>query len=150
MSRMHIHIAVEDLSRNIEFYSTLFGTAPSVSKDDYAKWQLDDPKVNFAISTRSNKAGLDHIGIQSDNAEEQVAIEQRLRDTGITGTEQKGATCCYAQSDKYWTMDPQGIPWETFHTLASATTFNAADEAQLETDKTTTSSCCTPGLSSCC
>ncbi len=146
MARMHIHIAVEDLARNIEFYSTLFGSLPSVAKHDYAKWQLDDPKVNFAISTRSKKPGLDHIGIQSDDANEQVAIEQRLRAAGIAGTEQKGATCCYAQSDKYWTLDPQGIPWETFHTLATAPTFNAVDDSTPADGR----SCCAPGVSSCC
>ncbi len=146
MARMHIHIAVEDLQRNIDFYSTLFGAQPSVSRDDYAKWQLDEPKVNFAISTHGRKTGVDHIGIQSDNAEEQAAIEQRLRDAGIAGREQKNATCCYAQSDKYWTLDPQGIPWETFHTLASAPTFNGAAGDTPATEP----SCCAPGLSSCC
>lgn len=146
MARMHIHIAVENLSRNIEFYSTLFGAAPSVTKDDYAKWMLDDPKVNFAISTRGKETGFDHIGIQSDNVDDQAAIEQRLRSAGIAGTEQKGATCCYAQSDKYWTLDPQGIPWETFHTLATAPTFNVAEADQ----PTNAGSCCTPGASACC
>lgn len=146
MARMHIHIAVEDLARNIDFYSTLFGAEPSVTKEDYAKWQLDDPKVNFAISTRSRKPGLDHIGIQSDDAEEQARIERRLQDAGIAGTEQKGTTCCYAQSDKYWTLDPQGIPWETFHTLASAPTFNAVEDAKPADER----ACCAPGFSSCC
>ncbi len=146
MARMHIHIAVEDLSRNIDFYTTLFGAAPSVAKDDYAKWMLDDPKVNFAISTRSKKTGFDHIGIQSENADEQTAIEQRLSAAGIAGKKQKGTTCCYAQSDKYWTLDPQGIPWETFHTLTTAPTFNVA-----EADQTTgTGSCCAPSASACC
>ncbi len=146
MARMHIHIAVGDLAHNIDFYSTLFGAAPSVIKGDYAKWMLDDPKVNFAVSTCGKKIGFDHIGIQSENADEQSAIEQRLRSAGITGTEQKGATCCYAQSDKYWTLDPQGLPWETFHTLASAPTFNAAEADQ----STNAGSCCTPGASACC
>ena len=146
MARMHIHIAVEDLAHNIDFYSTLFGVAPSVTKEDYAKWQLDDPKVNFAISTRGSRPGLDHIGIQSDSTEEQARIERRLRDAGIAGMEQKGTTCCYAQSDKYWTLDPQGIPWETFHTLASAPTFNADEDAKPAGDR----GCCAPGFSSCC
>ena len=146
MARMHIHIAVEDLTRNIAFYSTLFDAAPTVIKDDYVKWQLENPRVNFAISTRSKKPGLDHIGIQSDDAAEQRAIEQRLRAAGIAGLEQKGTTCCYAQSDKYWTLDPQGIPWETFHTLATAPTFNAEEGEAAAAAR----ACCTPGVSSCC
>jgi catechol 2,3-dioxygenase-like lactoylglutathione lyase family enzyme len=146
MARMHIHIAVDDLPRNIEFYSTLFGAGPGITKNDYAKWMLDDPKVNFAISTRGKKTGVDHIGIQSDNADEQVAIEQRLKAAGIAGMEQKGGTCCYAKSDKYWTTDPQGIPWETFHTLASAPTFNASDAEVTASE----SSCCAPSASACC
>ncbi len=145
MARMHIHIAVEDIAKNIAFYSALFGAQPSVNKDDYAKWQLENPKVNFAISTHGRKPGLDHVGIQSDSPEEQTAIEQRLKAAEITGAEQKDTTCCYARSDKYWTVDPQGIPWETFHTLASAPTFTGNEQRE-----ESGSGCCVPGLSSCC
>ena len=145
MARMHIHIAVEDLDRNIAFYSNLFGAEPTVSKPDYAKWQLDDPRVNFAISNRGSKPGLDHVGIQSDSAAEQQRIEQRLQQAGIAGAAQKGSTCCYAQSDKYWVQDPQGIAWETFHTLASAPTFGEARAAQSSGE-----ACCIPEQSACC
>ncbi|MGA7800477.1 MAG: ArsI/CadI family heavy metal resistance metalloenzyme [Gammaproteobacteria bacterium] len=146
MARFHVHVAVQDLQTNIDFYSTVFGAAPDVVKDDYAKWMLNDPKVNFAISTRGRKPGLDHVGIQTDSDAELAAIEGRLAAAGIAGEAQAGATCCYARSDKYWTVDPQGIPWETFHTLASAPTFNDADGAQAGEGN----ACCAPKLSGCC
>ena len=147
MARMHIHIAVENLDRNIAFYSTLFGVEPSVTKTDYAKWQLDDPRVNFAISTRGRTPGLDHVGIQSDSAEEQRLIEQRLQAADIAGSAQKDATCCYAKSDKYWVQDPQGIAWETFHTLGNAPVFGTDEVAETKTgDK----ACCVPDLPSTC
>ena len=136
MSRLHVHIAVDDLHRNIDFYSALFGSAPGVSKEDYAKWELENPAVNFAISTRGRDTGLDHVGIQADSDEELAAIRQRLEQAGIAGQEQADAACCYARSDKYWTQDPQGIAWETFHTLDSIPTFN---EGQ---DEPTDGSCC--------
>ncbi len=146
MARMHLHIAVDDLAQNIDFYSTLFGTPPSVVRDDYAKWMLDDPRVNFAISTRGRKIGLDHVGIQTDTAEELAVIEQRLRAAGVAATEQKGATCCYAVSDKYWTIDPQGIAWESFHSLGSAPTFSGGEPAAEDTGR----SCCVPGVAPAC
>ncbi|MGB5307223.1 MAG: ArsI/CadI family heavy metal resistance metalloenzyme [Gammaproteobacteria bacterium] len=146
MSRLHIHIAVTDLEQNIRFYSALFGAGPGVSKPDYAKWELADPAVNFAISTRSPQHGLDHIGIQAEDEAELAGIKNRLQQAGITGLEQANTACCYARSDKYWVRDPQGIAWETFHTLDSIPTFGA-------TDRTANSSaCCTPktGSGSCC
>jgi len=146
MARMHLHISVDDLTRNIDFYSTLFGTAPSVVRDDYAKWMLDDPSVNFAISTRGGKRGLDHVGIQTDTEEELAVIEARLHEAGLAGTAQKGATCCYAVSNKYWTLDPQGIAWESFHSLASAPTFSGGEPLEQSTG-----GCCVPGnVSGCC
>ena len=126
MSRLHIHIAVEDLSQNIRFYSTLFGSAPTVSKPDYAKWELTDPAVNFAISSRGGAPGLDHIGIQTDNAATLDSIRDRLEQAGIAGQRQDATACCYARSDKHWIQDPQGIAWETFHTLESIPTFSDA------------------------
>lgn len=150
MARLHIHLAVDDLTRNIDFYSALFGAAPSMVQADYAKWQLDEPKVNFAISTRSRQSGLDHLGIQSDNATEQEQIERRLQAANIGGTAESNTTCCYARSDKYWTLDPQGIAWETFHTLASAPTFHAPTAAAPEAASDATTSCCAPGTGSCC
>lgn len=119
MKRFHVHVAVHDLQQSIRFYSSLFGTAPSVTEDDYAKWMLDDPRVNFAISTRGAKAGLDHLGLQAETGAELEEIGSRLAQADVSLTPQKDAICCYAKSDKYWTIDPQGIAWESFHTLDS-------------------------------
>ena len=119
MKRLHVHVAVHDLQQSIRFYSALFAAEPAVKKDDYAKWMLDDPRVNFAISTRSGKAGLDHLGIQAENAAELQDLGSRLAQADVAVTAQKGASCCYAKSDKYWTLDPQGIAWESFHSLDS-------------------------------
>lgn len=120
MKRLHVHVAVQDLRQSIRFYSALFAAAPAVTQDDYAKWMLDDPRVNFAISTRSGKAGVDHLGIQAESEGELAELGSRLAQADVAVTEQRGATCCYAKSDKYWTLDPQGIAWESFHTLESA------------------------------
>ncbi len=119
MKRLHVHVAVHDLKQSIRFYSALFAAEPVVKKDDYAKWMLDDPRVNFAISTRGGKAGLDHLGIQAENGEELEDLGSRLAQAEVAVTAQKGASCCYAKSDKYWTLDPQGIAWESFHTLGA-------------------------------
>lgn len=120
MKRLHVHVTVNDLQQSIRFYSALFAAAPTVRKDDYAKWMLDDPRVNFAISTRSSKAGIDHLGIQAEDAAELEELGVRLAQADVSVTPQKGTTCCYAKGDKYWTLDPQGIAWESFHTLDSA------------------------------
>ena len=120
MKRLHVHVSVNDLPQSVRFYSALFAAQPAVLKDDYAKWMLDDPRVNFAISKRGAKAGVDHLGIQAENGEELEDIGSRLAQADVAVTEQKNATCCYAKSDKYWTLDPQGIAWESFHTLESA------------------------------
>jgi len=119
VKRLHVHVAVHDLQQSIRFYSALFAAEPAVKNDDYAKWMLDDPRVNFAISTRSTKAGLDHLGIQAENGAELEDLGSRLAQADVAVTAQKGASCCYAKSDKYWTIDPQGIAWESFHTLDS-------------------------------
>ena len=140
MSRLHIHIAVDNIERNIRFYSAMFGAEPTVIKDDYAKWDLADPAVNFAISTRTRKTGLDHIGIQANSAAELDALQARLDAAGIAGREQSNAACCYARSDKYWSLDPQGIAWEAFHTLDSIPTFNES------ADDTRAQGCCVPTL----
>jgi catechol 2,3-dioxygenase-like lactoylglutathione lyase family enzyme len=117
MKRLHVHVAVHDLQQSIRFYSALFAAEPAVKKDDYAKWMLDDPRVNFAISTRSPRMGLDHLGIQAENGTELEEIGARLAQADVSVTAQKGASCCYAKSDKYWTIDPQGVAWESFHSL---------------------------------
>ncbi len=123
MKRLHVHVSVQDLQQSVRFYSALFAAEPSVRKDDYAKWMLDDPRVNFAISTRADKAGIDHLGIQAEDAAELEELGVRLAQADVSVTPQKGATCCYAKSDKYWTLDPQGIAWESFHTLESASIY---------------------------
>ena len=120
MKRFHVHVGVHDLKQSIRFYTALFAAEPAVRKDDYAKWQLEDPRINFAISTFAGKTGIDHLGMQAENGEELEDLGSRLAQADVAITEQKGASCCYAKSDKYWTIDPQGIAWESFHTLDSA------------------------------
>lgn len=140
MKRLHLHISVDDLVKSIGFYSALFGAKPSVEKPDYAKWMLDDPSVNFAISQRGAKAGLDHVGIQVDNDDELVEIKTRLDAADMSVVSQEGTTCCYAKSDKHWVVDPSGIAWETYHTLDSAPTFNDTNEQA--------GACCAPVVTS--
>ena len=130
MKRFHVHVAVHDLEQSIRFYSALFGTTPAVKKDDYAKWMLEDPRINFAISTRANKAGVDHLGLQAENAGELEEIGSRLTQADVSLLPQKGASCCYAKSDKYWTLDPQGIAWESFHTLHSVPLYGQDTRSQ--------------------
>jgi catechol 2,3-dioxygenase-like lactoylglutathione lyase family enzyme len=127
MKRLHVHVAVADLDRSIGFYSTLFAAQPSVRKDDYAKWMLDDPRVNFAISTHG-AGGVDHLGIQVESDSELRELAGRLKAAGETTRDQEETTCCYAQSNKSWVNDPAGIRWETFFTFGEATTYGE-DEA---------------------
>lgn len=136
MKRMHIHISVENLAANIEFYSALFGSKPSVIQSDYAKWMLDDPRVNFAISNRGARPGLDHLGIQAENNNELNELAARLETASLPARSEPGAQCCYAKGDKHWTVDPQGIAWESFHTLASIPTFGS--------EPVTERACCAP------
>lgn len=123
MKRFHVHIAVDNLQDNIHFYSALFGIEPSVSKPDYAKWMLNDPYINFAISARGAKPGLDHVGIQVDSDDALTEVNQRLTQASLPAAEQQNAQCCYAASNKYWTVDPQGIAWEAFHSLTTIPVF---------------------------
>jgi predicted enzyme related to lactoylglutathione lyase len=123
MKRMHVHVAVDDLPRAIGFYSALFAVAPSVTKTDYAKWMLDDPRVNFAISARGRRAGLDHLGIQVEDKAELSEIYARLHKTGGAVVEQGQTNCCYAKSEKSWIDDPAGISWETFLTTGENTDY---------------------------
>ena len=127
MKRLHLHVAVQDLNRSIGFYSTLFGAAPTVAKPDYAKWMLDDPKVNFAISARGAEAGLDHVGIQVETEDELRELAGRLKEAGETTRDQEDASCCYARSHKSWTAAPSGLRWETFFTFGDATTYGEDD-----------------------
>ncbi len=123
MKRFHVHVAVDDLSRSIGFYTSLFGEAPTVVKDDYAKWMLDDPRVNFAISARSAAPGVDHLGFQVDSSDDLGELAARLERAGETTLDQTATTCCYARSDKTWVVDPSGLRWESFHTFGEAVTY---------------------------
>ncbi|HVI59563.1 MAG TPA: ArsI/CadI family heavy metal resistance metalloenzyme [Luteimonas sp.] len=129
MNRFHVHLNVSNLDASIRFYSQLFASAPAVVKGDYAKWMLEDPRVNFAISTTGRTPGIDHLGIQVDSGAELASLGQRLDAAGSTVVPEPDATCCYARSDKMWTEDPQGTRWETFHTFGDAVTYHAADGA---------------------
>jgi hypothetical protein len=145
MKRFHVHVGVHDLKQSIRFYSTLFAAEPTVLKDDYAKWQLEDPRINFAISTRGTKTGVDHLGIQAEDGDELEDLGSRLAQADVAITEQKGASCCYAKSDKYWTLDPQGIAWESFHTLESAPLYGK--DAGVREMQAKPSACCGPRAS---
>jgi catechol 2,3-dioxygenase-like lactoylglutathione lyase family enzyme len=127
MNRFHIHVHVIDLPANIRFYSQLFGAEPSVVKPDYAKWLLDDPQLNFAISNPHDGKvpGIAHMGLQAGNGEALEVIGNRLKAADSVALAEAGTTCCYAQSDKYWAQDPQGLLWETFHTHGEATTYSS-------------------------
>jgi catechol 2,3-dioxygenase-like lactoylglutathione lyase family enzyme len=140
MKRLHVHVAVRDLEESVRFYSALFAAQPTVLKSDYAKWMLDDPRVNFAISNRCAEAGLDHLGIQAENDAELEEIGTRLAQADVAVTPQKDVSCCYAKSDKYWTVDPQGIAWESFHTMGSAAMYGQTRPAASETK----AACCAP------
>ena len=142
MKRFHVHVSVDDLAANIRFYSTVFGTPPTVVKDDYAKWMVEDPRVNFAISKRGAKAGLDHLGLQVESEEELAGLRGQVERAHIAALDQTGAACCYAKSDKYWTTDPQGIAWETFHTLDAIPVFG--EDNRTVQPATAEAACCAP------
>jgi catechol 2,3-dioxygenase-like lactoylglutathione lyase family enzyme len=117
-------VAVPDLRQSIRFYSTMFGAEPSIVKEDYAKWMLEDPRVNFAISQRGGAAGINHLGFQVDHPSELEEIHSRLQAADAGVTEEKDVSCCYARSDKYWVTDPAGVPWESFHSLGTVPFYN--------------------------
>ncbi len=125
MKRFHVNVTVKDISAAVRFYSTLFAAEPEILKSDYAKWMLDDPRINFAVSTRGSRVGIDHLGIQVDSAEELVAMRAQLVRADNALIEQSDAACCYANSDKYWIADPAGLAWESFHTLGAIPIFGA-------------------------
>jgi predicted enzyme related to lactoylglutathione lyase len=142
MKRLHVHVSVKDISKAVPFYSSLFAVLPSVVKNDYAKWMLDDPCVNFAISTRGQEPGLDHLGIQVEDEAELQEVYGRLRKAGGTIIEQGATTCCYAKSEKSWIDDPAGISWETF--LTSGTSTNYGDSFDREARIAHQKACCIP------
>ncbi len=137
MKRFHVHVAVPDLKQGIRFYSTMFGAEPAVVKVDYAKWMLEDPRVNFAISQRGGAAGINHLGFQVDEDAELQELHARLQAADAGVTEEKDVACCYARSDKYWVKDPAGVPWESFRSLGTVPYYRA-DE------KEAGSTCCAP------
>lgn len=135
MKRFHVHVSVDDLEANVRFYSGMFGAPPTVLKPDYAKWMVDDPRINFAISKRGSAPGVDHLGVQVESDEELSALRRQATGTPLAVRDQPNSECCYARSDKYWTTDPQGIAWETFHTLESIPIYG-------DTERTQTNACC--------
>jgi catechol 2,3-dioxygenase-like lactoylglutathione lyase family enzyme len=139
MKRFHVHLHVADLPQSIAFYSRLFAVEPARTEADYAKWMLEDPPVNFAISTRGDQPGIDHLGIQTDNAEELQALKDRANAADLSLLDEGATTCCYARSEKHWITDPQGIAWEHFHTLGDIPVFRE------KADETSAVACCAPG-----
>jgi catechol 2,3-dioxygenase-like lactoylglutathione lyase family enzyme len=119
MKRFHVHVSVADLTDSIRFYSNVFGAEPTVLKNDYAKWMVEDPRINFAISSRRQPVGVNHLGFQVDTDEELRGMQAQLQVADSQMVQEDEQPCCYAQSDKYWVTDPTGIAWETFHTLGS-------------------------------
>ena len=142
MKRLHLHVSVPDLGESIQFYETLFGAAPSVVKDDYAKWMLDDPRVNFAISQRGRAAGVDHVGIQVESAAELGELAGRLKAAGNVTLDQEAITCCYARGDKSWVNDPAGVRWETFFTFGEATSYGEDPEPVAAVAPAKAGACC--------
>ena len=142
MKRLHVHVSVEDIPNAVGFYSALFAAQPAVMKSDYAKWMLEDPRVNFAISTRGRQAGLDHLGIQVEDRDELNAVYARLRQASGNVVEQGATTCCYAKSEKSWIDDPAGISWETFLTSGESTDYGASVESGARVAHA--KACCTP------
>ena len=138
--RFHVHLHVADLEKSIAFYNQLFAAQPARLESDYAKWMLDDPRINFAISTRGHAPGIDHLGLQTDNAEDLATLQARARAADMALEVEGETTCCYARSEKHWVTDPQGIAWEHFHTLADVPVFSEAPKA----GSATAAACCAP------
>lgn len=154
--RFHVHVGVADLDQSIAFYSGLFGAQPSVTKADYAKWMLDDPKVNFAISQKDGAAkGVEHLGVQVDSESELAAVYGRLKQAGGPVLEEGATTCCYAKSEKSWIADPDGVVWEAFHTTGESTNYgDSPDFSALASANAADNACCAPKVdapaTSCC
>jgi catechol 2,3-dioxygenase-like lactoylglutathione lyase family enzyme len=154
MKRLHVHVSVESVDKALSFYTALFASEPAIVKSDYAKWMLDDPRVNFAISTRSSTPGLDHLGIQAEDREELQEVYGRLRQAGGSVLEVGATTCCYAESEKSWIDDPAGIAWEAFLTSGESTTYGDSSKAESGARVAHAKGCCTPrqdqSASACC
>jgi catechol 2,3-dioxygenase-like lactoylglutathione lyase family enzyme len=123
MKRFHVHVAVENLEQSVRFYATLFGAEPTLTERDYAKWMLDNPRVNFAISQRGGAAGVQHLGIEVEDSAELAEVYDRLKRAERPVLEEGSTTCCYARSEKQWIADPQGVAWETFLTHGRSTVY---------------------------
>jgi catechol 2,3-dioxygenase-like lactoylglutathione lyase family enzyme len=145
MKRLHVHVSVDDLAQSIRFYSILFAAEPTVLKGDYAKWMLEDPRVNFAISTRPGRSsGISHLGIQAEDQNELAEVCNRLAQAERPIVEAQNATCCYAKSDKQWIADPQGVPWETFLTYGESTVYGEGSLGKLREANEAAAPCCVP------
>lgn len=150
MKRFHVHVGVSDLDQSIGFYSTLFGAEPTVIKHDYAKWMLDDPRVNFAISSGHHAVkGIEHLGIQAETAEELQEVYGMLKDAGRPVLEEGATTCCYAKSEKSWISDPDGVVWETFHTSGDATVYGDSPTLDAVSLNAAAGQCCAPTPATC-
>lgn len=139
MKRFHVHLHVQDLAQSMAFYNRLFAAMPTRVEADYAKWMLEDPPVNFAISTRGDASGIDHLGIQTDSEQELLELKQRAQTADMALLDEGQTTCCYARSEKHWVTDPQGIAWEHFHTLGNIPVFRE------KRDEPVATACCAPG-----
>jgi len=149
MKRLHVHVGVEDLDRSVAFYSTLFGAEPTVTKGDYAKWMLDDPRVNFAISSGDHAAkGIEHLGIQVETSDELASVYGRLKAADRPLLEEGATTCCYAKSEKSWTSDPDGVVWEAFLTNGEATVYGDSPALTALSTNAAAAACCAPTLPS--
>ena len=145
MKRLHVHVGVDDLANSVRFYSTLFGADPTVVKEDYAKWMLDDPRVNFAISQGDHaKKGVEHLGIQAESSEELSEVYARLKAADRPVLEEGQTTCCYAKSEKSWIADPDGVVWEAFFTNGEATTYGDSTQLRTLSDSLADNQCCLP------
>jgi catechol 2,3-dioxygenase-like lactoylglutathione lyase family enzyme len=145
MKRLHVHVGVNDLTNSIRFYSTLFGSEPTVVKDDYAKWLIDDPRVNFAISAGNHaRTGIEHLGIQVESTEELSEVYGRLKAADRPVLEEGRTTCCYARSEKSWIADPDGMVWEAFYTDGEATNYGGGPALGTLSDSLGADKCCLP------
>ena len=144
MKRLHVHVCVDDLAASTRFYGTLFAAQPSITRNDYVKWMLDDPRVNFAISTRSGKSGLDHLGIQVETPDELNEVYARLQQADRPVLNEGATTCCYAESEKSWITDPQGVSWETFLTSGESTVYGDSVDLGPIRVASSAAACCTP------
>jgi hypothetical protein len=141
MKRFHVHVHVEDLSKNIAFYSAMFNAQPARVEADYAKWMLEDPRINFAISSRGRKPGVGHLGFQVDSEDELLALKAQAGKADLSLLDEGETSCCYARSDKYWVADPQGVAWEQFHTLGNIPLFDGEEGASCGSAKSAKACC---------